>query len=178
MRLILYSLKEIKGLTFPKFKKEYKKRLERLWVDKYVVSRVCGYKDLTTLSQRTWKNSGKDLDWFICHIVLHGMLKELKLNPPIGFSSWYGDKYRERLKEVEEYEKSLLESEVEITKMSIEELQRIEETTKKELDEYRWKCGSTFHWDETTERMEEKLEEVKTIIRFKEGDWEFKTPKN
>ena len=175
----LHSLKEIKGLTFPKFKKEYKKRLERLWVDKYVVSSVCGYKDLTTLSLRTFKNSSEDLDWYICRVELIGLLKEIGIK---GVSTnVHGDiknEYPIRKKEVEEYEKSLLESEVEITKMSIEELQRIEETTKKELDEYRWKCGSTFHWDKTTERMEEKLKEVKTIIRFKEGDWEFKTPKD
>lgn len=170
--MVLYSLRDIKGMTFPKFKKEYEKRLERLWVDEYVISYVCGLKDLTTLSQRTWKNSGKDPDWYICRIVLHGMLKELKLNPPIGFSSWYDDKYRERLKEVEEYEKSLLESELEITKMSMEDLQSIEESTSKELNEYRREIG-LFNWDETLGEMEDKLLMVKTMIRLKEGDWSF-----
>lgn len=109
--MVIWSLKEIKGMTFPKFKKEYKKRLERLWVNEGVVSHICRFKDLTTLSLRTFSYSRCDLDYFICRVVFVELCVEVGV---MGYSHTYGDykgEYTIRLKEEEEYEKSLLEKE-------------------------------------------------------------------
>ena len=165
------GLKEIKGMTLPKFKKEYRKQLERLWVDKYVVEVVCDYKDFTTLSSRTFKNSDKDVDWFICRVVFLNLCKKIGVK---GLTyNIHGDyrKYHTRKKEVEEYEKSLLESGLDIVKMSVNELQSLEKTKEKEFENYRYKLGSD-HWlysdDKILLDMEEKLFEIRTIIRLKE----------
>lgn len=105
--MVIYSLRKVKGMSFPKFKIEYKKRLERLKVEKYMIDHVCGYKDLTTLSLKTFRNSGESLDWLICREVLNEMLKELGFSITLGHPTWYKNDYLERIQEVEKNEKQL-----------------------------------------------------------------------
>lgn len=96
---------KVEGMTFPKFKKEYRIRLERLKVSDYMIDVVCNYRTIDRLSQMTFKKSGESLDWLICREVFNEMLKELKIRITIGHSTWYKEEYMERLKEVEKNEK-------------------------------------------------------------------------
>ena len=98
---------KIEGMTFPKFKKEYRKRLERLKVRDFMIDVVCKYRTIDRLSQMTFKKSGESLDWFICREVFNEMLKELNVGITIGHSTWYKEEYMERLKEIEKHEKTI-----------------------------------------------------------------------
>ena len=94
-------------MTFPKFKKEYRRRLERLWVDECIINYVCNIKVYSELSGKTFKNSWKSLNWYICLKVLEEMRKELNMSGTV-IHSIYKEEYLERVKKVEEYEKQLL----------------------------------------------------------------------
>jgi hypothetical protein len=102
------SIKEIKGMTLPKFKKEYKRRLERLWVNEYIIKSVCKIKLFSELTGITFKNGHHSLDWYICVVVLNEMRDELNMTTSGPYPSFYKEKYLERVKKVEEYEKQLL----------------------------------------------------------------------
>jgi hypothetical protein len=103
-----HSIKEIKGMTLPKFKKEYKRRLERLWVDECIINKIYNIKLFSELSGKTFRNSLRSLDWYICGVVLNEMRDELNMTTSGPLPSWYKEEYLKRVKKVEEYEKQLL----------------------------------------------------------------------
>lgn len=94
-----YYGEKIEGITFPKFKEMYKKRLIELDVSEGVICSVMKQRTIDKLSGKTFHKMGENVDRYVSRMVFNDMLSELGYK---SFTySFKGSEFRE------EYEKRL-----------------------------------------------------------------------
>ena len=93
---------KIKGMTFPKFKEMFKKRLEELGIYYGLINYLLRSKDMDTLRTRCWSKKTTEKDYYFSCIVLNEMLQEMGMfdmgSLTGGLTSY--EEYEERVKSI------------------------------------------------------------------------------